>query len=569
METNYKPQNILTQSDRMSEEYCCNIIRVGELHPIPGSDFLVQTFINGDSVVVRKDEVKTGDIFFFAMCECQLSQKYLGHHSMFRRSGIHLNDNYTELEEEVYASKEKKRAIEKLDKRITLITKFLKQKTIGNELIRYSNLEPREEEPKYVPDEVRKGCKAHLETDRERLKTMKAEYDEMCKALDKKCGFFEPTGRVKGIKLKQTPSMGFMFSQESLAAVWPEVAELNLEDYIGYDFDTVCGELFCKVYVPKLPKTHQPGVKFASKIAEDVAEGEFAFHYDTSIIGKNLWRFMPENIIDVTDKIHGTSFIMSNCHVQYTKNLPGIIKFWNKLVSAVKLNKLVVPEPKCSGLADVFSSRKLIRNTEFRYGEDPVYPESIYGLWASQLKGLLKPGQTLYGEIYGWDPFTNKPIQPGYTYGCKPGESILMPYRMTEIVDYETGETREYTITQVLDWTNTTFNDMDLDDPRCKVMPMARFYHGSIRDLYPDVDYNSENWRDEVLILMAKEKRFMMEELDQRCDPPVPREGVVIRRLEDREPAAYKLKCVAFKEREAKCIDTGQISDTEMEEAYS
>lgn len=53
---------VLSSSKNISHEYCCTIVKIGELFPIEGSDFLCKTLVNGFSIVVRKDEVKAGDI---------------------------------------------------------------------------------------------------------------------------------------------------------------------------------------------------------------------------------------------------------------------------------------------------------------------------------------------------------------------------------------------------------------------------------------------------------------------------------------------------------------------------
>jgi glycosyltransferase involved in cell wall biosynthesis len=53
-------KDIFKMSKEGKSEYCCNVVRIGEVTPIEGSDFLAQTVINGDSIVVRKDEVKEG-----------------------------------------------------------------------------------------------------------------------------------------------------------------------------------------------------------------------------------------------------------------------------------------------------------------------------------------------------------------------------------------------------------------------------------------------------------------------------------------------------------------------------
>ena len=47
-------ERFFKMSENGSHEYCCTVVRVGELTPIEGSDFLMQTMVNGNSIVVSK-----------------------------------------------------------------------------------------------------------------------------------------------------------------------------------------------------------------------------------------------------------------------------------------------------------------------------------------------------------------------------------------------------------------------------------------------------------------------------------------------------------------------------------
>ena len=76
-------KTIFTTSDSFKSEYCIDVIKVGKLTPIEGSDFLAQTFIGDASIVVRKDQVKEGDLFFYASNECQLNEKFLSANNLF------------------------------------------------------------------------------------------------------------------------------------------------------------------------------------------------------------------------------------------------------------------------------------------------------------------------------------------------------------------------------------------------------------------------------------------------------------------------------------------------------
>ena len=54
-------------------------------------------------------------------------------------------------------------------------------------------------------------------------------------------------------------------------------------------------------------------------------------------------------------------------------------------------------------------------------------------IWTSvmaQFESLIPKGMALYGEIYGYAPGSQTPIQQGYTYDAKPGEAKFIAYRV-------------------------------------------------------------------------------------------------------------------------------------------
>ena len=67
----------LTSSENMSHEYCCTIVQIGEIKPIEGADKIVQTEVEGRTIVIGKDEVKEGDIMFYVSNECELNKDFL------------------------------------------------------------------------------------------------------------------------------------------------------------------------------------------------------------------------------------------------------------------------------------------------------------------------------------------------------------------------------------------------------------------------------------------------------------------------------------------------------------
>ena len=84
-------KNLLTQSKDMSHEYCCTVVQIGDIKPVEGSDFLAVTSVEGRDIVVRKDQVKEGDIMFYASNECQLNQDFLSVNNLFEDKTMNMN----------------------------------------------------------------------------------------------------------------------------------------------------------------------------------------------------------------------------------------------------------------------------------------------------------------------------------------------------------------------------------------------------------------------------------------------------------------------------------------------
>jgi len=84
-------KKLFSMSDTGSHEYCCSIVRIPELQPIEGSDFLAKVEIFGTDIVIRKDQVKTGDLMFYAGNECQLDSSFLSINNLFQNWELNAN----------------------------------------------------------------------------------------------------------------------------------------------------------------------------------------------------------------------------------------------------------------------------------------------------------------------------------------------------------------------------------------------------------------------------------------------------------------------------------------------
>lgn len=109
----------------------------------------------------------------------------------------------------------------------------------------------------------------------------------------KMVGYFNKHGRVKMIRLRGCPSMGVLLTLESLVNWKPELSGVNLSDYVTYDdngnfipfdFDTICGDLFVKAYVPRTNPVRSGGGNGKNnrkyRQFDRMIEGEWNFHYD-------------------------------------------------------------------------------------------------------------------------------------------------------------------------------------------------------------------------------------------------------------------------------------------------
>lgn len=500
--------NIFTMSDGGNSEYCCNIVRVGEIKPIEGSDFLGRTIINGQSIVVRKDQVHEGNVFFYASNECQLNEKFLSVNNLFDISSYELNSNSAEV--------------------------------------------------KKLLDSSNNTFDA-------------AEREKFRKEAKKKVGLFNKHGRVRMIRLRKVPSYGFLFSIDEMAKYCPKVKEVKLDEYINKDFDTVDGELFVKAYIPFVPeKENTNNLKRYRKAQKRIdrfdrmVSGEFVLHYKTELLGKNMWRITPNTVVTITNKLHGTSAIFSRVKTRVPIKLPFYKKIWNRFVDTNGMfTKARITDYRID-YGNVYSSRTVIKNKYINNGvNEGFYGTDVWAEYNELLKDKIPDGMTVYGEIIGYLSGSDKMIQKQYDYGCEVGRNKFMPYRITS--SFEDGTKYEWNVIEVEEWTEKLIKDYPEIKDRIEFIHIL--YHGTLGNLYPDIDV-SNHWHENVLEALKNDKECFGMELDEPlCKNKVPREGIVLRIHGDKHAEAFKLKTDAFYGKEQKEIDAGNV-DMEMQDTF-
>lgn len=507
-------KEIFSKSKNFKQEYCCTIVKIGEVKDIPNYDSIGVTIVDNYTMVVRKNECHEGDILFYAANESELNNDFLSANNLFEIGEYERNSNAAEVE-------------------------------------------------KLLSDSNNNEAKRLV-------------------------GFFNKYGRVKMIRLGGTPSFGFLFSQEAMAKWDKNIANINMQEYIGVEFDMVNGIEFCKPYIPRIkePKdcnnrgAHHKRNQRILKQIDRIIPGEFVFHYDTQSVERNATKLNPTDIVDISVKCDGTSFIMGNLKVREPKIWMTRIPFIDELLVRLFIKLPTRWQKWNEHYEDIYSSRSKIRsNNQFYSSKNNPFVQTtnssdfsgldqVFEQYGNLLKGMIPKGITIYGEIIGYVPNTHTGIQTRggkvYDYGCQPGENKLMIYRVTEMT--KKGAIREYEVSEVLEF----IDNLVATHPSIanNIFRLPILYHGQLSELYPELSIEN-HWHENFVVRLKQDKTlFKMECKEPLCKNSVWREGIIIRVANDPVKEAYKLKCASYLKTESDDISKGVVSE-DLLEGYS
>lgn len=361
----------LKKSKDFTEEYCCSVVKVGELVPVENSDRLMQTRINGESIVVNKADVKEGDVMLYVSNECQISGWFLGANNMYRHHT--LNANMAEVEERIKA------------------------------------------DPNFLKTDEAKAMVGYFE-DNGRVRMIKL----------RGCPSFGVLFKPESLERAVPPIAGCIDFE---AAVGTDFDCIECDTAITWGGDKVLP--FVRAYVPKRTEPRQHGQKGVSRWdrLNRMVPGQFKLHYDTAPLKKHLMDFKPQTEITVSVKMHGTSFICGNLLTNIPLRFFRIRRWLNEhlhthIKEARQEYGMIVSSRKV--IKNEWSN---CEHPEGYYGQD------IWTEYGNMLYPYIDKGITIYGEICGYLTGDQKMIQKDYDYGCKPGENIIMIYRATQHVD--------------------------------------------------------------------------------------------------------------------------------------
>ena len=343
-------------------------------------------------------------------------------------------------------------------------------------------------------------------------------------------GYLGKNRRVRAIKLRGINSNALAIPAESLG-----------NPPLNVPFDTIDGKEICRKYVvPTKPTTNAPSRR-NDKLWKRVDNTLLPEHYDTGQYWRESDKFAPSDYLVVTQKIHGSSVRIGHIPVRRKPT-------WKDKV----LNFFGIETPEFD-YAVVGGSRKVVK--------DPNNPEQnhYYGegndIWtqAALTYGHLVPKNVvLYGELYGFVPGTETPIQKGYTYDAEPGEMKFLVYRVATV--QEDGGIYD------LSWNGV--KEFCRERGLNTVPELARTFASLIN---PEewTDENFRQWYDEVTQYIPSGS--YIETPIPLCNESPCDEGVVVRR-DGVIPFALKIKSPVFYEYETKALDAQETTENEVME---
>lgn len=347
-------------------------------------------------------------------------------------------------------------------------------------------------------------------------------------------GYFSTKRRVKPAKLRGEISNGIVIPVAKIAEFFG-ISESEFKD--GDTFDTVGDEKFVEKYIPRITKqgeAREPRVKGPKEkgVKELLLPNQFRFHDKTTQLGRAVHTILPNDIISVTSKLHGTSAVFAN--ILSKVDIPK----WKRWICEFVGIRYEMEEYKF-----IYSSRNTIKSRR-----DGSFTDDVWGEWAQALEPKLPAGFSIYGEIVGYTK-NGRAIQKDYAYGCNPLENQLYVYRVT--YTDRVGQVLE------LDWQAVR----DFCE-QYNLQAVPTYFYGKASDLF-DIDTEEGNWNDKFLELLTE---TYLEKPCEICNTGIVREGICLRRETSSHKNAWKLKSFAFLQKESADRDN-DVSNMEEEEA--
>lgn len=208
-------------------------------------------------------------------------------------------------------------------------------------------------------------------------------------------GYMDPDKRnVTAVRLRGERSDGLYMPLESLAFTGVDVNEFKVGDMI----DIVNGIEICRKYIPRSNRSSRATGSNGNKTRKKKVPIAplFAEHADTEQLQYNLSAFKPGDLIEITEKCHGTS--------ARTGYLPVLKGFKRSLLDIIlrRDGKPIYDWGYVSG-----TRRTVLEDFEGGYYGSNAFREQHSKIF----EGKLHKSETIYGEIVGFTD-NGTPIMP-------------------------------------------------------------------------------------------------------------------------------------------------------------
>ena len=377
-------------------------------------------------------------------------------------------------------------------------------------------------------------------------------------------GFLDPDKRnVKTIRLRGEPSDGIYLPISALEFTGVDLDSLD----VGTTIDSVNGIEICRKYIPRTKGNNRTAPQGNKSRKKKVPKAPlFAEHADTEQLAYNLHAFKPDDQIEITLKMHGTS--------GRTGYLPVLQGYKRSLLDRI-LRREGTP---IYDWGYVSGTRRVVLDSY----EGGFYGDNSFREKHSKtFEGKLHKGETVYYEIVGFTD-TGAPImgdaqnkkmhdkeflkQYGevttFSYGCAPqlSPAVIKAPEMVEVVPAKPqSDIYVYRMTMTNEDGVVVEYTPDYMRYRCEQMGVKTVPVFTKMLL---ADMNDDNWNYGEAVMKIAEKYY---------DGPDPvgkthvREGVVVRIVNRPKFCAYKHKNFAFKVLEGIIKEDATAPD--MEEA--
>lgn len=238
-------------------------------------------------------------------------------------------------------------------------------------------------------------------------------------------GYLENNRRVRALKLRGNISNGLVLPISSLNysinTLAYEVGFFNEGDV----FDTLDGKEICRKYV--VPVKENPAAnREDSKLRKAFRRVDNTFlpeHFETGQWLREESTVPNDAELIITQKLHGTSVRLANTVVrrQQTKREKLAAKFLGARIADHEYDL-------------VAGSRRAIKDPN-NPNQDHYYKTDIWTEALKEYGSKIPKNVVLFGELVGYIPGTENPIQKGHTYEAKPGEFNLYIYRVAIITE--------------------------------------------------------------------------------------------------------------------------------------